>query len=485
MEISRTSSRGTESLIYDIFVRTIQRGVEIYTLDYDENLKIFSPAGRQRSSRKFSSKVRTVAIGDIDADGDDDIVAGTKDCIIVMSNEGDIVYRIAEPSSAVTCDVADIDGDLAEEFVAAFRDSSVTLWNDDMTLFTRDFSSAVSVVRLENMTDDPELEVVVIERDGTVSIVSAAGYLLKCINLDTEVRVGTVLNLVDEKLLATGDKSSTLKIWDMSGDLVKEIELSERPYAIDADRHPRSDVLYMAVATRHPSLEIFRLAGEEKPAVTQKVIREISSTKQAVYRRAIKCGNCGAPVSPETPVCESCGAQLEELEEDLDEFISEIILSVTSLSNEMRLRELDRKIRRSLPRPAVYNLRNHIQTMVERKHLSGHFVEDGRVFVATELKPEAVVPSLSRSDIRTLLSNVTSGKKIELADLLEMQEALADPDVDHELGPVTLRRALMILQNEGKISGEFIDTTSFEIDSEEEMKRVIEELVNSIMKMKR
>ncbi|TFF68398.1 hypothetical protein EU520_00385 [Candidatus Thorarchaeota archaeon] len=475
----------TDSLIYDIFVRTTTRGVEIYTLDYDENLKIFSPSGEETSSRDWTSRVRTVAIGDIDADGDDDIIAGTKDCIIVMSNEGDVIYRIAEPSPAITCDAADIDGDLADEFSAAFRDGSVTLWNDDMTLFTRSFPSSVQVVRLENMTEDPELEVVVIERDGTVSILSAAGYLLKKIKLATEVRVGTVLDLDNEKLLATGDKSDILKIWDMSGNLVTTLELTARPYAIDADRRPRSDVLYMAVGTRYPSLEIYRITGEEKPSVTKKIVREISSTKQMVYRRAIRCGNCGAPVSPETPTCASCGAQLEELEEDLDEFISEIVLSVSTLGSKIRLRELDRMIRRSLPRPAVYNLRNHIQEMVKRGLLSGHFIEDGRVFVETDREVKMPAPTLSKRDARKLLSAATTGKRIELADFLDMRDALTDPDVDHELDPVTLRRALMILQSEGRVAGKFVDTTSFELESEEEMERVIEELVDFLTRIGR
>ncbi len=478
MEISRTSMRNTESLIYDIFVRTTKRGVEIYTIDYDEKLKVFSPAGKETSSRKWTSKVRTVAIGDIDADGYDDIVAGTKDCVIVIGNKGQVIYQIAKSSPVITCDAADVDGDYADEFAAAMRDNTVSLWNDDMKLFTRSFPSPVVSVRLENITDDPEYEIVVMERSGNISILSAAGYLLKQFTVPSKIRVGTVLNLENDKLFATGDKSNNLKIWDMGGRLVQELKLSDRPFALDADRHPRSDSLYLAIGTRLPALEIYRVKGDTMSSLTRRVIDEISSTKETVYRRAIRCGHCGAPVSPETPSCANCGAILDALQpQQIDEFISETILSVTSLNPRIALRELDRVIRRSLPRPAVYNLRSQLQEMVRCELISGHFEDDGRTFVFTGLRGALVTPSMSRRDARKLLSRVVSGNKIELGELLDMKAALQDPDVDHELDAATIRRALILLRGKGQISGEFIDTKSFAFESKEELDRVVDEII--------
>ncbi|NOR38988.1 MAG: hypothetical protein GQ580_05330, partial [Candidatus Thorarchaeota archaeon] len=49
---------------------------------------------------------------------------------------------------------------------------------------------------------------------------------------------------------------------------------------------------------------------------------QIESTKTILYRRAIKCGNCGANTSPEDATCDSCGATLEILDEyAIEEFL--------------------------------------------------------------------------------------------------------------------------------------------------------------------
>ncbi|MHA2600674.1 MAG: hypothetical protein AM324_000905 [Candidatus Thorarchaeota archaeon SMTZ1-83] len=59
--------------------------------------------------------------------------------------------------------------------------------------------------------------------------------------------------------------------------------------------------------------------------------------------------------------------------------MQESIESITSKHNRIKLKELDRILRKTLPRPAAYNLRRSIQTMIKKGVMDGHF--DGNVFL--------------------------------------------------------------------------------------------------------
>ena len=123
-----------------------------------------------------------------------------------------------------------------------------------------------------------------------------------------------------------------------------------------------SDIAYLVVSTKDRKLSFWEVEESGKASRTEKVIlQQIGSTKEILYRRAIRCGNCGAPTSPEAEKCGSCGATLQVIEEyAIEEFIQESIDSITGKHTQIQLKDLDRILRKTLPRPAAYNLRRRL-----------------------------------------------------------------------------------------------------------------------------
>jgi len=424
---------------------------QIFSLDYGDQLRVFDAKGILRSARKWSSKVRCIAVADIEGEGKDALVGGVGKKVLVVDHRGSPVWNIRLESNIVACDARDIDGDDAAEVVVALENNRVILYNDDKdTIFTRTMRDPIADVWLEDITKDTELEVVVAEMSGLVTVLTAAGYQLKELQLGPGLSVFAVLSFSDRILFITGDHSSTLRIWDIDGNEIARLDVEDIPRAM-ATGIPDdiSDVAFLVVSTKNHKLSFWEVQESGKVTRTEKVIlQQIGSTKTVLYRRAIKCGNCGAPTTPEASTCTSCGAQLEMIEEYiLEEYIQESIDSITSKHNRIKLKELDRILRRTLPRPAAYNLRRSLQAMIQSDVIEGHI--DGNTFVRTE--PKKKIPAPSKHDIQKVkgtLRNLLRG-----TDTLDIRHLEQETGVNRRI----LRRTLIILLGEGAIQGSLSD----------------------------
>lgn len=441
----------TSANVYSVYVRQRKdASTQIFSLDYGDRLRVFDARGTLRSTRKWSSKVRCIAVADIEGEGKDALVGGVGKKVLVVDHRGSPVWNIRLESNVVACDARDVDGDDAAEVIVALQNNRIILYNDDKdAIFTKTMRDPIADVWLEDITKDTELEVVVADKGGLITILTAAGYQLKELQLGSHLTVFAVLSFSDRTLFITGDQSSTLRIWDVDGNEVARLEAGNTPRAI-ATGIPDdiSDVAFLVVSTKDRKLNFWEVQESGKVTRTEKVIlQQISSTKTVLYRRAIKCGNCGAPTSPEASTCASCGAALEMVEEYLvEEYIQESIDSITSKHNKIKLKDLDRILRRTLPRPAAYNLRHSLQAMIQSDVIEGHL--DGNTFVRTQLKKK--LPAPSKKDIHNLedaLRNLLRG-----TDTLDIRLLEKETGVDRRI----LRRTLIILLGEGAVRGSLI-----------------------------
>jgi hypothetical protein len=435
---------------YSLYVRQGKDArTQVFSLDYSEKLRVYDTQGSLGSSRGWSSRVRCIAVADIESEGEDALVGGVGKRVLVVDQKGRTLWKIELESSVIACDARDVDGDDAAEVVAALQNKRVILWNHDETaLFSRTVEQPVADVWLEDITNDSELEVVIAEKKGTVLILSAAGYELRRLNLGQTITVFGVLTFGKRRLFVTGNHSSELRVWDIHGNEVTRVTLTATPKALATGMPDDvSDVAYLVVSTRDRKLSFWEVQDTVKVKKSEKVImQEIESTKTTLYRRAIKCGNCGAPTSPEAIECHSCGAKLEMLDEyAIEEYLQESIESITSKHNRIKLKELDRILRKTLPRPAAYSLRRSIQTMIKRGALEGHF--DGNVFVRTVKK---------RTDRVARPSKEATGAAVKMiGDLLKKKNSFEIQLIEEETGlpRKILRRTLMILLGEELVEG--------------------------------
>ena len=459
---------------YSIYVR--QRpdaSIQIFSLDYGEKLRVFDTAGKLRSSMRWSSKVRCIAVGDVEGEGDDALVGGVGKKVLVISTSGEPIMKISLESSVVACDARDVDGDDAAEVAVALQNKRVILLNDDRTaLFSYTVDSPVSDIWLEDITNDSELEVVIAERDGLVKILSAAGYELKRLQLGDTLTVFSVLTFGEKRLFVTGDHSSKLRIWDIDGNEIDTIKVTASPMAMACGTPDDvSDTAYLVIGTRDRKISFWQVRESAKVTRSERrVLKEIESTKHTVYRRAIKCGNCGAPVSPESSRCPSCGSALEMLDEyAIEEFIQESIDSITSKHTRIKLKELDRILRRTLPRPAAYNLRRALQTMIQNETIDGHI--DGNTFVRTEEKKRREkVSEAVLSKAQSILVDLLRGERT-----IDIKQIERESGIDRRI----LRRTLLILLGDEKAKG-MLSGEEFILNDKENIERFVRNLIDEL-----
>ncbi|MFX1482308.1 MAG: hypothetical protein ACFFCP_03880 [Promethearchaeota archaeon] len=449
MKIRAVAQVPTSANVYSVYVRQRKdASTQIFSLDYGDRLRVFDAEGTLCSTRKWSSKVRCIAVADVEGEGKDALVGGVGKKVLVVDHRGSPVWNIRLESDVVACDARDVDGDDAAEVVVALQNNRVILYNDDRdTLFTKTMRNPIADVWLEDITKDTELELVVADKGGTITIITSAGYQLKELELGSRLSVFAVLSFGERTLFVTGDQSPTLRMWDIDGNEVGRLDVGDAPRAMATGTPDDiSQVAFLVVSTKDRKLSFWEVQGSGEATRTERVIlQQIGSTKTVLYRRAIKCGNCGAPASPESSKCPSCGATLEMIEEYvIEEYIQESIESITSKHNRIKLKELDRILRRTLPRPAAYNLRRSLQAMIQSGVIEGHI--DGNVFVRTETK-KMRIPAPSKQSVHRVRS--TLRELLLGTDTLDVAQLEKETGVDRRI----LRRTLIILLGEGAIHG--------------------------------
>ena len=476
MRLREVAKVSVSSDAYSLYVKQKQNALaEVFSLDYGDRLRIYDVSGTLKSARRWSSKVRCLVAADIEGEGNDALVGGVGKKLLVIDHFGTPMWKLDLESTVIACDARDIDGDDAAEVVAALQNKRVILWNNDETaLFSRKMDNAISDVWLEDITNDTELEVVIADKKGNVYILTAAGYEIRRFELGESITVFAVLVFGERRLFVTGNHSKYLKIWDIEGRHIESIELTGKPKAL-ASGVPDdvSDLAYLVVSTNDKKISFWEIRDSKKVSKEERItLQEIESTKTILYRRAIKCGNCGAPTSPEAKRCDSCGAVLQMLDEYvIGEFIKESIDSITSKHTKIKLKDLDRILRSTLPQPASYNLRRSLQAMITDGIIEGHL--DFNTFVRTKklkIDREKIPTKQEVGEIPEILMSLLKKEKRFEIDALEKQTG-----IDRTI----LRRTLMILLGDGTIEGEFSGNEFF-LNKKQDIKEFIQKLQSEL-----
>ncbi|MGY5880685.1 MAG: hypothetical protein RTV31_10565 [Candidatus Thorarchaeota archaeon] len=474
MKIRAVASVPTTANVYSVYVRQKRdASAQVFSLDYGDRMRVFDAKGTLRSTRKWSSKVRCIAVADVEGEGKDALVGGVGKKVLVVDHRGSTVWNIRLESDVIACDARDVDGDDAAEVVVALENKRIILYNNDKdAIFTRNVDNPIADVWLEDITNDTELEVVIADKKGKITILTAAGYQLKELQLGKKITVFAVLSFDERKLFVTGDLSSTLRVWDIDGNEIERIDVGNVPRSMATGVPDEiSDISYLVVSTKNRKLSFWEVEETGKASRTERVIlQQIGSTKEILYRRAIKCGNCGAPTSPEAPKCESCGATLQVIEEYvIEEYIQESIDSITGKHTQIKLKELDRILRKTLPRPAAYNLRRSLQAMIQSGDIEGHI--DGSTFVRTKKKPKyKKIGEKEARNVESILLNLLRG-----TDTIDVTNMEKETGVNRKL----LRRTLIILLGEGTVQGT-LDGNLFALDERMSSRDFAEKLIEEL-----
>ncbi|MFW9800059.1 MAG: hypothetical protein ACFFD9_06465, partial [Candidatus Thorarchaeota archaeon] len=90
---------------YSLYVRQGRDArTQVFSLDYSEKLRVYDPQGSLGSSRSWSSKVRCIAVADIESEGEDALVGGVGKRVLVVDQRGRTLWKIELESSVIACD---------------------------------------------------------------------------------------------------------------------------------------------------------------------------------------------------------------------------------------------------------------------------------------------------------------------------------------------------------------------------------------------
>ena len=139
-----------------------------------------------------------------------------------------------------------------------------------------------------------------------------------------------------------------------------------------------------------------------------------------------------------------------------EEFIQESIDSITSKHSRIKLKELDRILRRTVPRPAAYNLQRSLQAMIQSGTIDGYL--EGNTFVRTGTPKLDERKRPSKQDIKRVRETII--------DLLKDGDSVNIRAIERETGVDRwiLRRTLLILLGEGAIDG-MLEEDTFTLDN--------------------
>jgi len=202
LKIRAVASVSTTANVYSVYVRQKKdASAQVFSLDYGDRMRVFDAKGTLRSTRKWSSKVRCIAVADVAGEGKDSLVGGVGKKVLVVDHRGSTVWNIRLESDVIACDARDVDGDDAAEVVVALENKRIILYNNDKdAIFTRNVDSPIADVWLEDITNDSELEVVIADKRGKITILTSAGYHLKELQLGKKITVFAVLSFDERKL---------------------------------------------------------------------------------------------------------------------------------------------------------------------------------------------------------------------------------------------------------------------------------------------
>ena len=110
MKIRAVASVPTTANVYSVYVRQKRdASAQVFSLDYGDRMRVFDAKGTLRSTRKWSSKVRCIAVADVIGDGKDALVGGVGKKVLVVDHRGSTVWNIRLESDVIACDARDVD----------------------------------------------------------------------------------------------------------------------------------------------------------------------------------------------------------------------------------------------------------------------------------------------------------------------------------------------------------------------------------------
>jgi len=212
----------TDEVVWDLATGDIDGDgeSELVAGSQDKNVYLLTSGGDLLWRYAARAAVYTVALADLEGDGQGEVIAGSDDNnIYALSSHGRLLWRYTTGSRVTEVVAQDLDGDGSQEVLAGSWDGYLYLLGGDGELrWRRALGGGATNIRVADLQNDGRGEIIVASEEGGVTVFTSGGERLWSYEAGGYIREIDVYDL--EKKIVVGSSEGVLYLLSSEGQLL-------------------------------------------------------------------------------------------------------------------------------------------------------------------------------------------------------------------------------------------------------------------------
>ncbi len=214
----------TDEVVWDLAAGDIDGDgeSELVAGSQDKNVYLLTSGGDLLWRYAARAAVYTVALADLEGDGQGEVIAGSDDNdIYALSSEGRLLWRYTTGSRVTEVVAQDLDGDGSQEILAGSWDGYLYLLGGDGELrWRRALGGGATSIRVADLQSDGRGEIIVASEEGGVTAFTSEGERLWSYEAGGYIRQIDVYDFEGQKKIVVGSSQGVLYLLSSEGQLL-------------------------------------------------------------------------------------------------------------------------------------------------------------------------------------------------------------------------------------------------------------------------
>jgi len=214
----------TDEVVWDLAAGDINGDgeSEVVAGSQDKNVYLLTSGGALLWRYAARVAVYTVALADLEGDGQGEVIAGSDDNnIYALSSDGRLLWRYTTGSRVTEVVAQDLDGDGSQEVLAGSWDGYFYLLSGDGELrWRRALAGGATNIRVTDLQSDGRGEIIVASEEGGVTAFTSGGERLWSYEAGGYIREIDIYDFEGQKKIVVGSSEGVLYLLSSDGQLL-------------------------------------------------------------------------------------------------------------------------------------------------------------------------------------------------------------------------------------------------------------------------
>ncbi len=195
---------------------------ELVAGSQDKNAYLLASGGDLLWRYAARAAIYTVALADLEGDGQGEVIAGSDDNnIYALSSDGRLLWRYTTGSRVTEVSAQDLDGDGSQEILAGSWDGYLYLLGGDGELrWRRAVGGGVTSIRVADLQSDGREEIIIASEEGGVTAFTSEGERLWIYEAGGYIRKIGIYDFEGQKKIVVGSSEGVLYLLSSDGQLL-------------------------------------------------------------------------------------------------------------------------------------------------------------------------------------------------------------------------------------------------------------------------